>query len=620
MAELPLNTGIPRFKANEDRFDKFVNGTEAQTWLTSDEQVVPTIRKFIADNQIDLDFVSEALDGKFDKSGGSIGGDTRVVDGLLSVNVADSVSSPRGIVWEHNGSPRFEQRLFGLTESGTVGGSDLVVVSYDNAGAVRALLEVLDRDTGSREFKVRPTLNGVGLATLAEVGSGSGVAGVASYNGRTGTVSPQSGDYNSTQVTHGTETVSEALVRAEVKTPWLTPEMFGAVGNGSTDDLAAFNAMLDAIGSRGGEILLPPKRYALSGNLVIKKNSVSARASKSRDNNFGTELVFAANKGLKFDGADGCEWHGGRILSAGGSTITDNGAALLALGALGLGGTGGGCAGNTFHDLDIVGGRRALHLGKTLSTRFYSSRFLGDDETGGQVVLMCNGADDDWGVDNAEFYSCNFAGKDGGSHDVIFMNGKAHGVKLFGCVVGWGVNGIVTDRSNGAWSHPKFLSIIGGGFENGDGNAGRFIYGDDFRLADMYASTDAVSGNVDIFYLAASLNGRVKFTGATIRGAYRDGIRCLGGRLMVTGCDVLNCGVGTTGDGIRLNDTTIKGFAINDNFFGAALDGSNNTRYGVYNGATAGNGKISDNQGTGMSGGIIGGTSSGTGISGNISY
>lgn len=608
MAELPLNTGIPRFKANEDRFDKFVNGTETQTWLTSDEQVVPTIRKFIADNQIDLDFVNEALDGKFDKAGG-------VISGLAQFN-ADLRASTQ--IFFGYGLATGGQSVLGGFRSG----NNWVFTGNNGEGGWNwgAALE-WNAASGAWNFVGRPTFAGQPLATLAEATEGgSGTAGVSSYNGRTGTVSPQSGDYNSTQVTHGTETVSEALARAEVKTPWLTPEMFGAVGNGSTDDLAAFNAMLDAIGSRGGEILLPPKRYALSGNLVIKKSGVSARASKSRDNNFGTELVFAANKGLKFDGADGCEWHGGRILSAGGSTITDNGAALLALGALGLGGTGGGCAGNTFHDLDIVGGRRALHLGKTLSTRFYSSRFLGDDETGEQVVLMCNGADDDWGVDNAEFYSCNFAGKDGGSHDVIFMNGKAHGVKLFGCVVGWGVNGIVTDRSNGAWSHPKFLSIIGGGFENGDGNAGRFIYGDDFRLADMYASTDAVSGNVDIFYLAASLNGRVKFTGATIRGAYRDGIRCLGGRLMVTGCDVLNCGVGTTGDGIRLNDTTIKGFAINDNFFGAALDGSNNTRYGVYNGATAGNGKISDNQGTGMSGGIIGGTSSGTGISGNISY
>lgn len=607
MAELPLNTGIPRFKANEDRFDKFVNGTETQTWLTSDEHVVPTIRKFIYDNGINFD-------AKFDKSGGTISGNVTIAKSAPRLSVDDTSSV---------GQSGMEYRKGGVLRGALVYNSANEKLAYnvhDTDGAYVQTVFTVD-SAGEMDYFVRPTLGGVGLATLAEVGGGSGVAGVSSFKGRTGTVSPQSGDYNSTEITHnGFETVSAALARAEVKTPWLTPEMFGAVGNGSTDDLAAFNAMLDAIGSRGGEILLPPKRYALSGNLVIKKNGVSARASKSRDNNFGTELVFAANKGLKFDGADGCEWHGGRILSAGGSTINDNGAALLALGALGLGGTGGGCAGNTFHDLDIVGGRRALHLGKTLSTRFYSSRFLGDDETGEQVVLMCNGADDDWGVDNAEFYSCNFAGKDGGSHDVIFMNGKAHGIKLFGCVVGWGVNGIVTDRSNGAWSHPKFLSIIGGGFENGDGNAGRFIYGDDFRLADMYASTDAVSGNVDIFYLAASLNGRVKFTGATIRGAYRDGIRCLGGRLMVTGCDVLNCGVGTTGDGIRLNDTTIKGFAINDNFFGAALDGSNNTRYGVYNGATAGNGKISDNQGTGMSGGIIGGTSSGTGISGNISY
>lgn len=55
MAELPLNTGIPRFKSNEDRFDRFVNGTDTQSWTTSGAASVPTIRKFLKDKNDEID-------------------------------------------------------------------------------------------------------------------------------------------------------------------------------------------------------------------------------------------------------------------------------------------------------------------------------------------------------------------------------------------------------------------------------------------------------------------------------------------------------------------------------------------------------------------------------------
>lgn len=49
MAELPLDQAIPRFKSNEDRMDRFVNGGPAATWVTSGGTEVPSLRKFIAD-------------------------------------------------------------------------------------------------------------------------------------------------------------------------------------------------------------------------------------------------------------------------------------------------------------------------------------------------------------------------------------------------------------------------------------------------------------------------------------------------------------------------------------------------------------------------------------------
>lgn len=55
MAQLPLNTGIPRFKQNEERMDRFTNGSDNQTFTTSGGIDVPTIRKFLKDKDAEID-------------------------------------------------------------------------------------------------------------------------------------------------------------------------------------------------------------------------------------------------------------------------------------------------------------------------------------------------------------------------------------------------------------------------------------------------------------------------------------------------------------------------------------------------------------------------------------
>lgn len=55
MAELPLADGIPRFKANEDRFDRFTNGTDTQFITHSNGETSPTIRKFLKDKNDQID-------------------------------------------------------------------------------------------------------------------------------------------------------------------------------------------------------------------------------------------------------------------------------------------------------------------------------------------------------------------------------------------------------------------------------------------------------------------------------------------------------------------------------------------------------------------------------------
>lgn len=58
MAILPLDQAIPRFKGNEERFDKFVNGTALEWYVDDDNTAVPTIQKWLADKSqlIDEEF------------------------------------------------------------------------------------------------------------------------------------------------------------------------------------------------------------------------------------------------------------------------------------------------------------------------------------------------------------------------------------------------------------------------------------------------------------------------------------------------------------------------------------------------------------------------------------
>ncbi|AEG53124.1 hypothetical protein [Sinorhizobium meliloti] len=54
MAELPLDQAIPRFKANEDRVDRFTNGNDTATWTTSDGAVSPSLRKYLKDKDAEI--------------------------------------------------------------------------------------------------------------------------------------------------------------------------------------------------------------------------------------------------------------------------------------------------------------------------------------------------------------------------------------------------------------------------------------------------------------------------------------------------------------------------------------------------------------------------------------
>lgn len=82
----------------------------------------------------------------------------------------------------------------------------------------------------------------------------------------------QSGKY---LTTNGSETlwstVSGSAGAKQDSLNWYLPETYGAVGNGSTDDAAAFTAMIAAMPSRGGKVHLSTKTYIISSTVTINK-------------------------------------------------------------------------------------------------------------------------------------------------------------------------------------------------------------------------------------------------------------------------------------------------------------------------------------------------------------
>jgi hypothetical protein len=57
---------------------------------------------------------------------------------------------------------------------------------------------------------------------------------------------------------------------------------YGAAGDGTTDDTAAFTALLDSFGSRGGEIELPPRVFRVPGGITEAVHGLSVRGLGQR--------------------------------------------------------------------------------------------------------------------------------------------------------------------------------------------------------------------------------------------------------------------------------------------------------------------------------------------------
>jgi hypothetical protein len=130
-----------------------------------------------------------------------------------------------------------------------------------------SIVEEIDYDTKAdlQANNVAPDINLVRIAGYTSVGDGGG----ASYK-RVGSEPPHAGKVQSSDGTWW-----------ELLETTVTPQMFGAVADGTTDDTIAIQAAIDYAESlvvnftRGATVLLPPGGYFLSSTLTINSNQIT---------------------------------------------------------------------------------------------------------------------------------------------------------------------------------------------------------------------------------------------------------------------------------------------------------------------------------------------------------
>ena len=100
--------------------------------------------------------------------------------------------------------------------------------------------------------------------------------------------------------------------------PWITPEAYGAKGDGVTDDTVAIQAAVDGLPSTGGTVMFSAKLYAIGTTVHIDKVNVSlvGQAVGSRISGGGTRILWIGADGGATDGMIYAMGGGGLVVSA----------------------------------------------------------------------------------------------------------------------------------------------------------------------------------------------------------------------------------------------------------------------------------------------------------------
>ena len=284
---LALPEAILRFRDNELRLDRFANGTDTESWLTTDSTSVPSIQKFLADKDAEINVGGASILSLATAQAAAASSSATAAAGSATSS-AGSATSSAGSATSAAASLTSLQTLLNGGSQGQVltknSATNLDFIWAANNGAVLvgtvSALKALD----TTQFQ---------MAVL-----GAGTRG-GIFTWRTGNYSANiTADTQNGIFIKANAIASSAGAWVRVFDGLCDVHWFGAAGDGVTDDTTPFKVALAVALLNGWGLYLPPGRFKITDEIAGTLSVATLRISGAGRNLTTIATTVGAGKAI----------------------------------------------------------------------------------------------------------------------------------------------------------------------------------------------------------------------------------------------------------------------------------------------------------------------------------
>lgn len=313
MAELPLAQGIERFKQNEDRMDRFTNGSDTQVITHSDGSTSPTIRKFLKDKDLEINTAGEGILAQAVSARNASIDAREASEDARDESVAarqDSISArDLSQAWAEGSAPggpgtksaKEWAQSISLPSSGSSDAGKALIVKPDASGY--QLASVAITVSSRTEMKALPTA----ISNLIYLNESGREGYFRLKTGSPPVSDPREGLYivsNTTDYYYSRVLDDEGWVKATWYGMVLDANYTTGVG---TDNAPAIQAALDSLKN----VILPPGNFRIAtGDLIYKVAGQKMKGAGRRQTNIHITTSFSHVNGYILKLIDRCALEG----------------------------------------------------------------------------------------------------------------------------------------------------------------------------------------------------------------------------------------------------------------------------------------------------------------------